>query len=96
MLRYKNALAVYQEDRTLIAPRVPNYSCSRRVLHAVDVDGVKVTDNDLIDFSSTPLGDAFLNEFVSYKTRTESLRRLMRKINHRHHYFYCCCCYCFV
>ena len=37
MLRYKNALAVYQEDRTLIAPRVPNYSCSRRVLHAVDV-----------------------------------------------------------
>ena len=51
----QDAIAVYKSDRTLVAPRVPNYDCSSRTLYPVDVDGVKISADDLLDFSSTPL-----------------------------------------
>ena len=69
MLRYKDAIAVYKSDRTLVAPRVPNYDCSSRTLYPVDVDGVKISADDLLDFSSTPLSSKFLEEFVTFKSR---------------------------
>ena len=43
------------KDRTLVAPRVPDYACSRRELQPVRLDGLNVAAADLAAFVGRPL-----------------------------------------
>ena len=52
---FPSAQALLQADRTLWAPRVPNYSCCRRILRPIDFEGNVITMADLRDFAHRPL-----------------------------------------
>jgi hypothetical protein len=72
---YRSAKELIQVDRTLVAPRVPNYSCSRRVLRPISFEGNVLTVKDLHDFANRPMEriveGVTLDQFVIYKSRSD-------------------------
>ena len=55
MIKYKSGLELLKADRTLVAPRVPNYLCDRKILTPIQFEGSTITQEDLIHFSNRPL-----------------------------------------
>ena len=55
MIRYRSAIEVISQDRTLVAPRVPDYLCDCRVLRAVEFEGNRISLEEIAAFAGQPL-----------------------------------------
>ena len=75
MIRYRSAMELFKVDRTLVAPRVPNYLCSKRVLRPIEFEGCRVTERDLLDFANRPLEHVVdgveIGHYVVEKSRSD-------------------------